>query len=203
MSTTPQQTQKQAQNGLSSKQSNFIGAVMLRGRCTLCYRACDEVCFSHADLPRDDLEGARVTPADILRAAVRRWAKEKGEYLLDFRSPRKLPLQVLETVAQCGKRESCEVYFRFRGKAEEVQYHLAVYQSHERATTPRKPEWPKRTQESQPSVEERMAILAVCERLSEQGVAVIPGGADQLLTRFVIRCNSIYFVQRLLIIEGA
>ena len=27
-----------------------------------------------------------------------------------------------------------------------------------------------------------MAILAACERLSEQGVAVTPGGADQLLT---------------------
>ena len=126
---------------------------MLRGRRTLCYRACDEVCFSHADLPRDDLEGARVTPADVLRAAARRWAKEKGEYLLDFRSPRKHPLQVLETVAQCGKHESCEVHFRFRGKSEEVQYRLAVHQKPRACTDPL---------ESQSGQKEPARVSAVC-----------------------------------------
>ena len=155
---------------------------MLR-RQKLSFTARDDVRFSLADLPQDDVDGDRVTPADVLRAAARRWCKQTDECVFDFKSPRRRPHH-LETVALCAKREGCDVRFRFRGSANDAVYNLSVACSSDaHSAVPRKARVSKKNPvESQPSVEERMAIRRACEHLVEQGLSVTPGSVDQLLT---------------------
>jgi 2,4-dienoyl-CoA reductase-like NADH-dependent reductase (Old Yellow Enzyme family) len=139
------------------------------------YELLADASFHKSQLPTDD---DWPTPdQDVVRQAARLWARQAKEEVGDFRSPRCLAGDRVQTVARCWKHEECEKWFRFTGKwtDEKSAFQVRIAQSGEHTSKPRKARVGKRieTEACQVTVEESR-ILAAADALAERNVAITP-----------------------------